>query len=371
VYLVRDRHAQDLPTVVLKEVRDEGDRTREELAREFRTLVGLRHPGIVRVLDFGAEPGGATWLTFERVPGETLDRVLPGVRPEVVRALLIQATDALVWAHRHGVLHGDLKPANLMCALEPAPRLVLIDFGLARAVSGEQRAAGGTPGYVAPELAAGGRPTVAADLYGLGAAFWGALIGEEPAIVPTARLAQRARLPEALAPLLEALLEPDPVVRPVDAEAVLRRLGARPTAGTAAPPFVGRRADLDLLCRRSPGVILLLGSEGSGRSRLLAEARWRLQLEGRPVFDLEHAPASASGDVSAGGVAPVVLGDDIDRLSPGRQDELAREASVWARERRAAVVLVTHNRQLARRADRVLLLQDGRLAPVVEAEALP
>jgi transcriptional regulator with GAF, ATPase, and Fis domain len=339
VFLVRDRYAVDEREVVLKELGAVVGRTREELAREFRTLVGLRHPGIVRVLDFGAGPGGATWLTFERAPGETLERVLPGARPEVVRVLLGQAADALAWAHRHGVLHGDLKPANVLGSLEPVPRLVLIDFGLARAVAGEERVAGGTPGWVAPELAAGGRPTVASDLYGLGAAFWGASCGEAPAVVPAARAAQRARVAEAVAPLLEALLDTDPARRPVDAEAVLRRLGVRPTAGTAAPPFVGRRADLDLLCRRSAGAILLRGPLGSGRTRLLAEARWRLQLEGRPVYDLERGPDPATEEATTGGEAPAVLADDIDRLPRDRQVLLARRVVQWVRDRRAGVLL--------------------------------
>ncbi|MBN1771990.1 MAG: sigma 54-interacting transcriptional regulator [Deltaproteobacteria bacterium] len=367
VYLVSDRHADEPAEVVLKEVVGGGDRTREALAREFRTLVGLRHPGIVRVLDFGAEPGGATWLTTEKVEGETLDRVLPGLRPEVVRALLIQAVDALAWAHRHGVLHGDLKPANAMCALAPAPRLVLLDFGLARAVAGEQRAAGGTPGWVAPELAAGGRPTVASDLYGLGAAFFGALVGETPGLVPATRLAQRARLPETLAPLLEALLEPDPALRPVDAEAVLRRLGARPTAGTAAPPFVGRKADLDLLCRRSPGAILLHGPLGSGRSRLLGEARWRLQLEGRPVLELARAPEPDAGDLSAT-AAPVLLDDDFDRHPPERQSLLARRAAAWIRNRRAGVLLAAEDEAaLARLSSDLPALESLVLGPLDRA----
>jgi transcriptional regulator with GAF, ATPase, and Fis domain/tetratricopeptide (TPR) repeat protein len=339
VYLVRDRQARDGAEVVLKEVHAGVGRTHEELVREFRTLVGLRHPGIVRVLDFGAEPGGATWLTTERVAGETLDLLLSGGRPEPeVRALLVRAADALAWAHRHGVLHGDLKPANMVGGFDPAPRLVLIDFGLARAVSGEDRAPGGTPGYVAPEAAAGSRPTVAADLYGLGAAFWGALVGEPPAAAPSARLAQRERVPEALAPLLETLLATDPVARPVDAEAVLRRLGAPSTAGTAEPPFVGRRAELDAICRRASGAVFLCGPVGSGRSRLLVEARRRLQLEGRPVFDLETTPGSPEGEATAA-EAPVVLGDDIDRHPPERRLALGRAAAAWAAGAGARVVL--------------------------------
>ena len=338
VYLVRDRHVPGRAEVVLKEVVGWGDRTREELAREFRTLVGLRHPGIVRVLDFGADPGGATWLTTEKVAGDTLDRVVGGASVATVRSWFVQAADALAWAHRHGVLHGDLKPANVMCALEPAPKLVLIDFGLARAVSGETRGAGGTPGWVAPELSVGGRPTVASDLYGLGAAFWGALAGEPPSMVPAERARQRVRVPEVLVGLLEDLLAFDPADRPADAPAVLRRLGAVPTAGTAAPPFVGRKADLDLLCRRGSGAVLLRGPPGSGRSRLLQEARWRLQLEGRMVADL--AAVSDPTAVSAAAAAsPVLLGDDLDRFPPDRQSELARRARDWIRERGAVVLL--------------------------------
>ncbi len=357
------------PEVVLKQVRPGGERTPEELAREFRTLVALAHPAIVRVLDFGGDASGACYITMEPAPGETLDVVFPGAAPAAVRALLVQALEALAHAHRCGVLHGDLKPANIIARTAPDPRLALVDFGLARAVSGADLPAGGTPGFVAPEILAGGRPSVAADLWALGAAFHAALTGAPP--------------DAAVASLLADLLARDPAARPVDAVAALRRLGASPPPTAATPlPFVGRRVDLDLLTGRRPGVTLLRGPDGSGKSRLMREVRWRLQIDGRLVVEARHLPGdprplgplpgllrrlaalaehehehdeedSVVDDVesaaeramadllAARDLAPVVLVDDADLASPDAVAFLSALARGCTLDPRATIVLAS------------------------------
>ena len=153
---------------------------------------------------------------------------------------------------------------------------------------------GGSAGFLAPEILAGGRPTVATDLWGLAAAFFAALTGEPPSPFSAPKATRHPKVPAVLAPLLESLLSRDPVARPVDAVAVLRRLGSAPTAGSAELSFAGRRTVLDLVCRRRAGVLLLCGPEGIGRTRLLDEARRRLQLEGRLVA-ATHPPAEGGG----------------------------------------------------------------------------
>ncbi|MBI5489363.1 MAG: sigma 54-interacting transcriptional regulator [Deltaproteobacteria bacterium] len=377
VHLAKDLLDPDGAEVVLKEVRAGGDRTRDELVREFRTVTGMRHPGIVRALDFGGDASGACYLTMERVDGEPLDRVVASASPVQVTDLFVQAADALAWAHGHGVLHGDLKPENLLARLGPPVKLTVIDFGLARPLAGDADSAGGSAGFLAPEILSGARPTVATDLWGLGAAFLAALTGEPPRPFAVGPVLRHPAVPAALASVLESLLAPDPVVRPVDAHAVLRRLGASPTAGLFDLPLAGRRTDLDLLCRRRPGVLLLRGPEGTGRTRLLLEARRRLQLEGRLVAATRlsagdgRSPAMmarllrvvaslAQGEAprdpapskpctsedavallrSAAAAGPTFLLDDVDLASPAEQEIVRAVCVSCASERHASLVVV-------------------------------
>ncbi|MBI5502491.1 MAG: sigma 54-interacting transcriptional regulator [Deltaproteobacteria bacterium] len=359
VHFAKDLLDPDVVEVVLKEVRADGDRTRDELVREFRTVTGMRHPGIVRALDFGGDASGACYLTMVPVDGKPLDQVGASASPVQVTDLFVQAADALAWAHRHGVLHGDLKPQNLLARLGPPARLTVIDFGLARPLAGDVPAVGGSAGFLAPEILSGARPSVATDLWGLGAAFLAALTGEPPRPFALAPVVRHPAVPAALAPVLESLLAPDPAARPVDAHAVLRRLGASATAGSAELPFAGRRTDLDLLCRRRPGALLLRGPEGVGRTRLLREARRRLQLEGRLV---------AATDLGRGidhGVRPALLPRLLRVVASLARDEAASGAVSFEPCTPQDAVELLHS---AAPAGPTLLLDDLDPAPAAEQD---
>ena len=129
--------------------------------REARLAARLHHPGIVPVFGAG-EAGGRPFFAMELVDGETLaGRRFPDARAAVEAAL--QAARALDYAHRCGVRHGDVKPANLLA--DASGRIRLADFGLAT-LAGEA-AGGGTPRYLAPEVRAGGDAGPAADQFAL------------------------------------------------------------------------------------------------------------------------------------------------------------------------------------------------------------
>lgn len=214
--------------VALK-IRPMHDRSlQDELLGEARTLLAVPpHNGLPLVREDFFE-GDNYFLAMDWVDGtdlETLlrDRGRPGLAPSSVLAYLAQAAEAL--AHLHSleppVVHGDIKPANLI--LTKGGRVQLVDFGLSSAPTTIRRLTG-TAGYRAPELAAGGVPTAASDVYALAATAFALLTGAPPAgVLPLWEgidPAQSAHLEEAL----RAGLATDPARRPATAGELVERL---------------------------------------------------------------------------------------------------------------------------------------------------
>ena len=132
-------------------------------AAEASLLLSLRHPSIPAVQEVGRLPDGRAFVVREHVEGEAL-RVLPAA-PAALRSLLQQLLEVLAYVHLRGVVHLDLKPANLLRARDG--RLHLLDFGMS--VRDGEHASGGTPFFVAPERLLGATPDHRADLFAVGA----------------------------------------------------------------------------------------------------------------------------------------------------------------------------------------------------------
>ncbi|MGF1431749.1 protein kinase domain-containing protein [Kitasatospora sp. LaBMicrA B282] len=156
---------------------------------EARTLAALDHPGIVDVHDYGegADDGGTpiAYIVMELISGRPLDELLAegGALPAgQALDLAAQALDALHAAHQRGVVHRDVKPANLMVGDDG--RVVVTDFGIARAMAGKKVTSShvvlGTALYVAPERAEGSAAGPRADLYSMGVVCYEMLTGEPP-----------------------------------------------------------------------------------------------------------------------------------------------------------------------------------------------
>lgn len=158
-----------------------------DFVREALVQGQLEHPSIVPVYDVGIDAEGACWFTMKRIAGKSLAQAIDAVRsqaPDAVvytRHKLLTAVAsvclAVDFAHRRGVVHGDLKPANVM--LGEWGEVYLLDWGLA-AVADEAKAPHdgsirGTPGFLAPEQIAGAGATVASDVYALGAIVYAVL----------------------------------------------------------------------------------------------------------------------------------------------------------------------------------------------------
>ena len=139
---------------------------RERFRAEVEAIGGLLHPAIPQVYEV-VESAGATWLAMELVVGQAADRATSGWSVFRRAALLRQLAEATAHAHAHGLVHGDIKPANVLVNAAGAPKL--LDFGLATR-PGAQDPGGGTAGYRSPgqEVEAGLPPDVRTDVFALG-----------------------------------------------------------------------------------------------------------------------------------------------------------------------------------------------------------
>ena len=151
---------------------------RERFAQESRIVAQLHHPNIVKVYGAGTS-GNHCYYAMELLDGTRLDRFpFPDLR-STVRAVL-QAAQALAYAHRCGIIHRDIKPANLM--MDADGEIHVTDFGLATAltnITSDKEAQNGTLRYMAPERLVEGTCSTAADQYALGVTLW-ELIAQKP-----------------------------------------------------------------------------------------------------------------------------------------------------------------------------------------------
>jgi serine/threonine-protein kinase len=229
--------------VAVKIMRADPD-NEEIFAERFRDealhSAGLLHPNITTVFDYG-EDDHLSYLVMELVQGLPLSGIIRdqgALQPETVRSILGQAALALGTAHEAGVVHRDVKPANILVREDGMVKLT--DFGIARAIDaiGHTRVGEmlGTPNYISPEQAVGKQATGASDLYALGVVAHEMFTGERPFDRGTPIATAMSHVNEPPPPLgdevpadlravVEALLEKDPAARPENARAVALMLG--------------------------------------------------------------------------------------------------------------------------------------------------
>jgi TolB-like protein/Tfp pilus assembly protein PilF len=232
VYRVRDTLVGDVVALKVLELGPTpAPEWLERFRREVRLARRISHTHVARTFDLG-EHTGRLFLTMEYVEGENLQALLERERalaPARAARIVLALCEGLAAAHAAGVVHRDLKPANVL--VEAGGRVVLTDFGIARAVAGEAashtQGLVGTPLYMAPEQLESGEVDARADLYAVGLVLYQLLTGEPPftgesaMAVAFARLRQpppdprlRAPVPDALAALVLACLAREPSERP-------------------------------------------------------------------------------------------------------------------------------------------------------------
>jgi eukaryotic-like serine/threonine-protein kinase len=219
---------------LLMEAAEHRDEYLERFQREARAAARLSHPNIVAVHDLGVdEATGTPFIVMEYVPGVSLAALLrEHATLPVAQAVEIadQVAAALEEAHRHGIVHRDVKPGNVF--VDPRGRVKVGDFGIARIEGSDLTQTGvglGTPGYLAPEVVRGGRADARADVFALGALTYALLAGRKPFLGVT---------PQTLtAEVLESDPQPPHVVRPevpaAASAAVMHALSKAPEERTA------------------------------------------------------------------------------------------------------------------------------------------
>ncbi|HZF27432.1 MAG TPA: protein kinase [Steroidobacteraceae bacterium] len=187
VYLARsDELGFNVALKVLRRAADTANAESDELrfAREYKIISQIRHRAIVDVYDFGSAADGLSYIATEYFPaGDLKTRLQNPMSMDEALDYARQIAEALRVIHVAGVLHRDLKPANVMLRTDNS--LVLIDFGLAKELTGDKALTGageirGSPYYMSPEQAEGRPVDERSDLYSLGVIFYELLTGTRP-----------------------------------------------------------------------------------------------------------------------------------------------------------------------------------------------
>lgn len=216
----------------------------ERFLREGRTLARLAHPNIATIHDIG-NVGELYYMAMEYLPAGTLkERIAAGLGAEQGLVYVRQMAQALGYAHAQGLVHRDVKPANILFRADGTA--VLSDFGIAKSLDDHTQftQAGfaiGTPSYMSPEQARGLEIDGRADLYALGVVLYEILVGKLPYNGVDALSTALAHLTEPLPELpiehgryqdiLHGLLAKDPTARFADADALLAALDRLPAEG--------------------------------------------------------------------------------------------------------------------------------------------
>ncbi|WP_211590271.1 serine/threonine-protein kinase [Microbispora sp. H11081] len=256
---------------------------------EARAAGRLTHPGIVTIHDVVGH-AGQPWIVMDLVPGRSLDKIIQAEGPlpsERVAEIGLAVLDALEAAHSRGILHRDVKPANVLIA--PDGRALLTDFGIAAPVGGaggSWQSSAGSPTYMAPERFRDEPDGPPSDLWSLGATLYTAVEGEPPFQRGTAAALAAAvllheprpmtRASRVLAWIVLALLDKDPARRPPpDVVRQALRAAAAPPTPTARPARAWRLAAVAALIvvaglAAGLGAWLLVSGDQDGSARFTA-----------------------------------------------------------------------------------------------------
>jgi eukaryotic-like serine/threonine-protein kinase len=292
------------------------EETQTRFRREFRALLRLHHPNVLRVYEWGML-GERPWFTMELVEGhdlraeaERLTQLPPEARFRTAEHLVVQIARALAYVHERGLVHRDVTPGNVMVG--PDGSVKLMDFGVVKETDADLTAAGeliGTAAYMAPEQISGDPVDARADLYSLGAVMYLLLTGKRPFQAHTLHGFLEKHLnatprpprelvpevPERLEEVCLRLLHKAPDDRFASASHLLYVLGDRthgedledrwPPRTVGRTPIRARIRDaIEEVASGRPGQALLLcGPAGLGKTRILELAELIARARGVPV----------------------------------------------------------------------------------------
>ncbi len=268
--------------------------------REFYNMTKVRHPNIVEVYDYGITPEERAYFTMEYLEGKNIvDFFKFEENFKYLTSTVAQICSALSFIHSRGLIHYDLKPSNIMILQKGKAKL--LDFGLAEPIDlSVPKTIRGTLSYMAPEMAKGVKVDQRVDLYSLGVLLYEVVTGKVPFqgknpvsvikkhLEKKPHLPQSKKLPQNLRGIILKLMEKDPERRFQSANEVIDSLDSSVRCklfkqGQLFPPkFIGRKEEVKTLLRLldAPKFILVSGESGIGKSRLMQEFKFEVQLRG-------------------------------------------------------------------------------------------
>lgn len=292
--------------------------TAQRMATERQLLAQLQHPGIARLYDGGTTPAGHPYLVMEYVEGLPLHRHCRERRPGLqARIELFQRIcRAVQAAHRHLIVHCDLKPGNVLVRADGEP--VLLDFGIARAL--EAGGDGGgfcTPAYASPELLAGRPVSTASDVFSLGV-----LLAE---LLSARRVPREPGDPAGALPMPSRIAEGDAIAWRAKLRGDLDAIVARATAADPEQRYASV-AELhdDLQRHRQHKPVLARAGSTGYRLRRLLRRRWRgaavlaavALLSGVFVWQLAHERSVAQRQALIAEQVSDLLADSLQSADP-------------------------------------------------------
>lgn len=309
---------------------------------EFSLLKDISHPHVVRIGDFGwDEAQNSLYFTEELVDGITLDEFLKTADPETAEELFVQCLEGLEAIHQAKAFHGDIKPNNLYVTQQNGkPWVKILDLGIAHP---QFQLSAGTPAYFSPEKILKDPVDERSDLYALAVTFYECLTGVNPfkrnsivetlkaqtSITPADAGSLNAGIRPRFSQILKRLLAKNPRDRFRNATETLAEMdfdrgleaGREMKAPLVSEKWVGRadakRAVHDWVKEiKKFGVLFLTGDAGIGKSRLLGEVKYELELGGQTVR-LISDPATIAPETKA-----LYLWDPAPSASPSEFEAL-------------------------------------------------
>lgn len=393
VYLALDREAagREVALKVLKTQQKDPRLAQFAIAtfkQEFETLTHLSHPYICEVFDYGvAADGGESYFSAEFVAGREISAVAAELDYATLEKLLVQSLRALGYLHSQGVIHGDIKPPNILVTQNANEwQVKLVDFGVSGRQGSKRELVSGTPTYMPPEqFLPHYRVDPRSDLYAIGLVFYTLLTGQYPyAMDSLKRLMQEIKtvaprpprelkpeLPEYIETILLRLLKKDPLLRFSRADRAIVSINlhgpthypieTRETLASYAfaCALIARdtiMTSLKSATQRSGAQrhIVISGEHGCGKTRLLQETLYLAELAGSrcewietvaelnelcgglPDLENQAALIAAAQTLlqSFQGERALLLCDDVESLTPAAQAVLRQAFRLASRESR-------------------------------------
>jgi hypothetical protein len=364
---------------------EERQAARRRAIREARTAARLNHRNVVQVFDI-LEEDGCPWIVMELLTARSLRDFINqegALSPVQTARLGLEILAALRAAHKLGIVHRDVKPANILLA---PGRAVLVDFGIAQAAgsSADATTSGlliGSPAYIAPERARGGLSGPPADLWGLGASLYAAVEGTGPFERPGGAMASLTAVvadePEVAAqagpllwPVISGLLRksPDERLDAAEAERMLRLAVAAdlPAVAVAADPTAGA-----VPADPTAGAVAADATAGRGARRRRPRALV-VALAGAATLVAAAVTATTAGLDHSGPSQPRTTAAAAPSAGPGSQPASPASAGTASREPAAAPAPATRLISRASAGLSVHVVSSASAqAPVKPGEAVP